>query len=693
VDPTPFHDKLWKRADMAAWDERWARLSVPARQQYLARVKAAAHARSQKPINRSENFNVELLKEWREAGLVREETRGKAQGFIVTDEAMPFTSRLRALARFHLLDTTKSSEFASYTSQCFASYTLSQVLHKIAHEQTGIYDYELGANVLERFVPQRRWPDWVAEFLSDPLAAPMIVAIEANGGLLPQARLGEHLPGHPPAEVRQTLDRLVNHLALVEDLDPQTLEIRVGLLPAVCADRQRAAHVPEDRPLKPVHPVEIGPEVGMTISDLRAVLLEMVGQPPRLKQNHELFQKEEERFVAALELLPEWLANAANPEEHRRLRVPVILGLAQQVGFAHAVVGANDALLLDLTDQGRQWLTFSREAQHARVYSIFRDPNRGNRFAYGDDWFLGCNISAVPRTANRAHDATIAGTYYGRSNARDRQPLRDAIYGVFTELPEKTFFAVEDFLRHAATGPRNPLLLAGEASQVIVHAEYRRIPPLEEHLEEVARLLLGSLLNNRLIGLGCVQVGRDSEGRLLMTRLPRLAVYFGEADVAPAAAEEKARVVVQPDFSVILIGMNPAPAAELAPFCERVRGRASQGSLTFRITRESVVRALSAGLKPEEVMARLERHASTPIPKNVATEVRGWCGWVRKVAPAPALLLHCPDTDTAERVVGALGKSAERVGETVVALAVKGLTNAVRQKLAGQGILLEEKRK
>ena len=34
------------------------------------------------------------------------------------------------------------------------------------------------------------------------------------------------------------------------------------------------------------------------------------------------------------------------------------------------------------------------------------------------------------------------------------------------------------------------------------------------------------------------------------------------------------RVVVQPDFSVILIGLNPAPVAELAPFCERVKGRA-----------------------------------------------------------------------------------------------------------------------
>ena len=44
------------------------------------------------------------------------------------------------------------------------------------------------------------------------------------------------------------------------------------------------------------------------------------------------------------------------------------------------------------------------------------------------------------------------------------------------------------------------------------------------------------------------------------------------------------KVVVQPDFSIILIGMNPAPAVELAPFCERVKGHVGQGSMIFRIT-------------------------------------------------------------------------------------------------------------
>ena len=99
--------------------------------------------------------------------------------------------------------------------------------------------------------------------------------------------------------------------------------------------------------------------------------------------------------------------------------------------------------------------------------------------------------------------------------------------------------------------------------------------------------------------------------------------------------------------------------------------------------------ALGNKVTVEQVMARLEKHASTALPGNVATEVRGWCGWVRRVSATPATLLRCPDADAAARVMGALGKHAERVGDTIVAVALDGLTSALRQKLQGQGVLVE----
>ena len=117
----------------------------------------------------------------------------------------------------------------------------------------------------------------------------------------------------------------------------------------------------------------------------------------------------------------------------------------------------------------------------------------------------------------------------------------------------------------------------------------------------------------------------------------RLDAYFGRevpaAELAPAA-DVAAKVVVQPDFSVIVIGLNPAAAAELAPFCERATGGGAGGDDLEdhpRVGRQGG----RHGLKPAEIADRLRRHASHEVPANVLREVREWSNWVRRVTPRP----------------------------------------------------------
>ena len=176
-----------------------------------------------------------------------------------------------------------------------------------------------------------------------------------------------------------------------------------------------------------------------------------------------------------------------------------------------------------------------------------------------------------------------------------------------------------------------------------VPAASRRVLPLEEVIEDKGAALLRDFLSRRLVPLGAVQLGLDEKRRYVAARLPRLDLYFGaEVEEAPAAAEQS-RVVVQPDFSVVIIGLNPAPGADLAPFCERLPGRASPGTLQLKITREAVVRAVAQGLKPAELAARLRKHATTPVPANVLHEVQEWAGWVREVQYATWTVFRCPD--------------------------------------------------
>jgi hypothetical protein len=682
VEQTAFYDKAWKRSEMAAWDERWAKLSVAARKLFVTKVKLPAYIGAQKPINPTNSFDPAIVQEWRDAGLILDERRGATAGFVVADAALGFANRIRTLKRFRLLDPEHSVDLMVYVTHCFSTYTLATELDKIVEKQTGLSRYALAGDLYEMFVKRRRWPDWVAAFLRDSLARPILNAIEQAGGKLPLLRLADHFSGQEPSEVRATVDNLVSHLALFEDIDPDTFEVFIGLLPSVLADRRLAAKPAVIPPLAPSPPAETGPEGGLLIPDMRAALLEVAGQPPRLKQDFSLYQKEMERFIAALDPRPSWLEGSEPGEQPPR--VARALALANQAGLTQAVRGETDAVLLGLTAEGREWLSLGVEAQYTRVFRFFDKGTGPGQWRSADDsWFLGSNITSTPRKGTKQERS------YRPLTDAERKAFREAVYRAFAELPVGTFFRVDDFLAHVALGPNNPVLLGGQVNQVLVRKDGRMVPPLEEHMVEAGRALLRSVITVRLALLGCVQLGRDAKRQLVFARLPRLDVYFGKAEAVPEAPAADTRVVVQPDFSVIIIGLSPAPVAELAPFCERVRGQASQGSITFRITRESVIKGLAAGLPPEAVLERLQKHSSTPLPKNVATEVAGWCSWMRRVTPAPALLLRCGDSATADRVMGAVGKQGERIGESIVAIPADGLTSALRQKLRGQGILLD----
>ena len=66
-------------------------------------------------------------------------------------------------------------------------------------------------------------------------------------------------------------------------------------------------------------PKEIGPDEGPIVSDLRAFLLEVASEPPRLRQDGALFQKEVDRFRATLEPLPSWLLGLLRWSDEGRL--------------------------------------------------------------------------------------------------------------------------------------------------------------------------------------------------------------------------------------------------------------------------------------------------------------------------------------------------------------------------------------
>ena len=150
--------------------------------------------------------------------------------------------------------------------------------------------------------------------------------------------------------------------------------------------------------------------------------------------------------------------------------------------------------------------------------------------------------------------------------------------------------------------------------------------------------------------------------------------------------DAQGHLVVQPNFDVVFLSPSPLAEATLARFAER-KGR-GVGTL-FAITKKSILSAAGSGMTAAQVLDGLERLSAKPIPANVAREIAGWFDQCRRITVRSAVLIHCPDADTAARVVGASGKQAVPLTDTVVELSDARAKNELLRKLHGLGIFVE----
>lgn len=166
--------------------------------------------------------------------------------------------------------------------------------------------------------------------------------------------------------------------------------------------------------------------------------------------------------------------------------------------------------------------------------------------------------------------------------------LRTHVDRALAALKPGVFYRLDSVCSHLAFREHNPLNAGLPPDRTRVTLAHRPVPHLEDEREEAARNLIESFTLNRLIPLGCVRVALDDQGELCIAREPSCELYFGhKIDLAGLVPPEEhaTRVVVQPDFSVIVIGLNSVSLAELAPFCERTNKGSGQGATLLKITR------------------------------------------------------------------------------------------------------------
>ena len=128
--------------------------------------------------------------------------------------------------------------------------------------------------------------------------------------------------------------------------------------------------------------------------------------------------------------------------------------------------------------------------------------------------------------------------------------------------------------------------------------------------------------------------------------------FFKKAETASEKDESayaKKTLIVQPNFEVLAF---PETSHEvlfrLSRFSSLIR---SEITKIFKITRETVLRALESGMKADEILSLLREHSRNEVPQNVIYTLKSWCDSFGK-----AVIKRCLMLKTSPEFLEALGR-------------------------------------
>ena len=475
------------------------------------------------------------------------------------------------------------------------------------------------------------------------------------------------LPGRFPELDAGTLGRALEtglrYLLLFAGVRDADLEPMVGAWPEAAA----RLHGGPPAPPVAVEAVESF-EAAWLMEDMTTLLVTAAAEPIRLRMNDwEIFARAREAIEARLISLPEWVAEAADssPEERvgRAVRLLNVLKLA-----AYRQGGGKNELIA--TQAGTEWLARS---DRERLASLL-EPLRASR------------------ERNPAYEYSSAASPFGffpvRSPGmiRDRElDLRAGVERVFLSLPAGTVLA-PDFLDYARRSA-NPLLDRVRAGKLPVDMYWGARRPVRGDWERLWGELLAAFLVHRLAMLGGARLGRTAENVICFALTGAGRYLLGAAEDFEYGHAAEGQVIVQPNFDIVFLAPAPRVEAQLARFAERA---GAGPGVMFRLTRASVLAAAEAGMGEAQIVEALRSASSRDLPANVARQLRDWLAGVRRVRTRPALLLECPDAETAGRVRAAAGKGVRPLTDTVLELpdASGKERTALVKKLRAAGIFV-----
>jgi len=674
------HDLDWQEVLGAL--PRWEALSPAARRAFVA-------------IRPGQGFTLESLEtggELRDAGLLVAPT-GRGTLYALDSRFRPLLIALRAADRLAPL-----SEPALRQMYLEDQLTALQA-YRIAAPGRGYYeprDRKLAAEVVSSIAWLRgflaaeshpevmKWeearigtedrPRLVFPAVAAALRA-LVTELAGHPRGVPLSKIGELLPDTSPHNLAAGLAAGLRYLLVFVSMR-RDASVVVGLLPGVAV---RAAG-----PLPPPRPVQAGEVFAAPFraGDMVAVLVEAATEPIALRAaDRSMYVRSQRAIAARLAMVPPWVERFA---ARSHLLMP-------------AKPAAGDGDSADATERIESAAELASQLRLARVES----PGGRPRYAptrSGRAWLnrgagerLREVLSALrklPQRVPSAHGGTSGPDFFGAPLGFPldgvKIDVRGALSAAFLAVPGGELVSANDFIHYHAR-ERNPFL-GPDGPLIPANHYWRATPHTAEGWENAWGGVLLGFLATRLVPLGCATLAESGKGDVAFGLTGAGRYLLGETDDFEIPVEPGGEVVVQPDFEIIFLAPAPHAEAELGRIADRTG--AGVGAL-FRLTRASVLRAVEQGMSADRVLGVLQSTSGGKVPANVARQVRDWAQSARTVHVATAVLVDCPDAETAARVRAVAGAQVTAVTPTLLRVVGDAKTRtALFKRLRERGIFV-----
>jgi hypothetical protein len=585
-------DWLGFLGQLAAWGE----LSIPARRTFLDGITPG--------LSFLPGLGDPAVSELRDAGLLVES--GGTGYLAVSERYGGFHQVMKALAKHPLFESPGLASLCSYLSEHYSQQERSQL-----HESLALLPNDLPR--IAGFVSSAEWLQAALSRSGRPseaweTARAMLSFFTEQRDRIAVRDLEEYFPGSRREDLcagaRLGMQRAVFFLGLRRsDMEPL-----LGVWPAAARRLRRLSVVLAPEPVRVDH-VFCHP---FLVEDMTTLLVcARVAPIPLRRGDDRPFVRFVEETGAMLLSIPEWL------ERFTGLSVEGRIGLALQAlrltGLL-APAGAGGGASLAPSASGSAWI--------------------GKPLAERRELLVG-ELAGTREKPTRLFD--LLEEEWSAADG-GREEIRPWLVQAFSCVPVTTFIRFGDFAEYqAAIG--SPLAavptiagLGSAGSAAGAPAVASGLAP-EEALEELWKSFLGVFLGRCILGLGGAEAGITPDGKpgFRMTGAGRALLglpHDGFAEPDPAAANSVATLIVQPNFEIVFLAPSPGFEAILGRFCERI-GR--EVGVLYRLTRESLQRAATAGIDAEAVLRALSGGSRSPIPSNVEHEIRGWMEITEKV--------------------------------------------------------------